>query len=219
MIAAFDRAPCWRMVAARNPGADVFQGITDFGEWEELYEIESLTNERLRTPFGNLASVPKEQRAYGTGSAYIMAPFAYRTPGRFGDGSYGVLYAALDEATALAEVLYHRVRFLRSTGNPKETAAYQVLALKFTGELEDIRPLAQPQWNDPDPTRYGPAQGFGARIRAAGGDGIVYPSVRRPGGECVAGFRPDRFSDCRHARLIQCHWDGARLTGPDGSYA
>lgn len=136
MIAAFAQATCWRLVATRNPGADVFQGITDDGEREERYEIESLTNERLRAPFGNLVSVPKGLRAYG-----------------------------------------------------------------------------------PDLSRYGPAQAFGAQIRAGGGNGIVYASVRRPGGMCVAGFRPGRFSDCRHARLIQCHWDGARLTGPDGSFA
>lgn len=216
MIARFRQAPCWRLVAARNPGLDLFQGLTDFGEWEELYEIESLTNERLRTPIGNLARVPREQWPCGPGSAYLMAPFAYCAPGRFGDGSYGVLYAALDEATTLAEVGYHRSRFLRATGNPKETAAYQELTLDCSGDLEDIRPSREAAWYDPDPECYGPAQAFGARIRAAGGDGIAYASVRRPGGECVAGFRPDRFSNCRHARLIQLYWDGFRLSGPQG---
>jgi len=214
LIAAFVKAPCWRMVAARSPGVDLFQGLSDFGEWEELYEIESLTNERLRGAAGNLAAVPRDRRAYGPGSAYIMAPFAYRSPGRFGDGSFGVLYAALDEATAMAEVFHHRARFLRATANPKEVAAYQVLTLAFTGNLEDIRTLRQAEWYDPDPARYAPAQAFGAEIRGRDGDGIVYTSVRRPGGECVAGFRPDRFSECRHARQVYCYWDGSRLTGP-----
>ena len=213
MIAAFQNAPCWRLVGARTPGVDVFHGITDFGEWEELYEIENLTNERLRAPAGNLAGIPRECRAYGPGSAYIMAPFAYRAPGRFGDGSYGVLYAALDEPTALAEAAFHRARFLRATANPKETATLQLLALKVTGELEDLRPLWGSEVYDPDPSRYGAAQRFAAQIRAQGGDGIVYASLRRLGGECVAGFRPDRFSDCRHVRLVQFYWDGAQLLG------
>lgn len=213
MIAAFVKTPCWRMVATRSPGVDLFQGLTDFGEWEELYEIESLTNERLRAPGGNLAAVPRDRRAYGPGSAYIMAPFAYRSPGRFGDGSFGVLYAALDEATAMAEVFYHRTRFLRATANPKEMAAYQVLTLKLTGNLEDLRTLRDGEWYDPDPARYAAAQDFAAQVRSRDGDGIVYASVRLPGGECVAGFRPDRFSECRHARLVHCYWDGSRLTG------
>ena len=219
MIAAFRKAPCWRLVATQHPGADIFQGLTDFGEWEELYEVESLTNERLRPHAGNLSSVPRERRGYGPGSAYIMAPFAYRAPGRFGDGSFGVLYAALDEPTALAEAAFHRARFLRSTGSPREIAAYQVLTLKLTGELEDIRLLLRSELYDPDPSRYGPAQVFAAQVRDLDGDGIVYASVRRLGGGCVAGFRPDRFSECRHARLLQFYWDGARLAGPEGSYA
>jgi hypothetical protein len=194
---------------------DVFHGITDFGEWEELYEIESLTNERLRVSAGNLAAVPRAWRAYGPGSAYIMAPFAYHAPGRFGDGSYGVLYAALDEPTAAAEAAYHRARFLRATGTPKELAAFQVLTLKLTGDLEDLRPLRGAELYDPDPGRYGAAQRLGAQIRAQGGDGVVYASLRRLGGECVAGFRPDRFSECRHVRMAQFYWDGAQLL-PEG---
>lgn len=216
MIVNLRKAGCWQLVATRHPGADLFQGLTDYGEWDELFEIESFTNERLRAAGGNLSLVPRERRAYGPGSAYIMAPFAYWAPGRFGDGTYGVLYAALDEATAVSEVMHHRARFLRSTGNPKETSTYQVLTLRCTGAFEDIRPLLGSELYHPDPACYGPAQRFAAEVRVRDGDGILYASVRRLGGECVAGFRPDRFSDCRHARLVQCYWDGSRLSGPDG---
>ena len=110
-------------------------------------------------------------------------------------------------------MFYHRARFLRASATSKETAVFQVLTLKLTGVLEDLRPLSGAAWYDPDPARYGPAQGLGAQVRDCDGDGIVYASVRRPGWECVPGFRPDRFSECRHARLVQCYWDGAQIMG------
>jgi len=218
VITAFAQVPCWRMIGVRTSNIDLFQGLTDFGEWEALQEVDSLTNERTRRAASYLAAVPREHRAYGPGSTYIMAPFAYRAPGRFGDGSFGVLYAALDERTCLAEVGFHRARFYRSVGNPRETSDHQVLALDVTGNLEDLRnqPPDHPTFVDPDPTHYGTAQAFAARLRSEGCPGIAYPSVRRFGGDCIAGFRPSLFSHCRHAKVIQLLWDGHHLLGPDG---
>jgi hypothetical protein len=94
-----------------------------------------------------------------------------------------------------------------------------MLSLNFTGDLEDIRPLVQSELYAPDPGQYSSAQRFAAQIQARDGDGIVYASVRRLDGECIAGFRPDRFSDCRQVRIIQLFWDGVRLMGPEGSLA
>jgi hypothetical protein len=213
LITRLSRTPCWRLVTVRHAGVDIFQGLSDYGEWEELAEIESLTNERLKTAAGNLSLIPRERRAYGPGSAYVMAPFAYWAPGRFGTGGFGVLYAGLDEATARAEVFHHRARFLQATGTSREVATFQVLSLRCTGALEDIRSLAGTDLYDP--AAYGPAQTFAAKVRAGNGDGIFYASVRRPGGECVAGFWPDLFTECRHVRRIQCFWDGNRLHGED----
>ena len=130
-------AQCWRVIAMRHPGADLFGGITDYGEWEDVAEIEHLWNERVLPEWGNLALVPREHRAYGPGSAYIMAPFAYRTQGRFGDGSYGVLYAGLEELTALAEVAWHRARFMREWALPRQTMDQQLLGMVFEGSVAD----------------------------------------------------------------------------------
>ena len=86
-----------------------------------------------------------------------------------------------------------------------------MLTLKLTGDLEDLRALRGAGLYDPDPARDAAAQRIGAGIRARGGDGLVYASLRRPGGDCAAGFRPDRFSDCRHVRMVQFYWDGSQL--------
>ena len=214
MILKLATTPCWRIIGTRFPSADFFNGITDYGEWEDVAELEGLWDERHLGPIGNLATIPRDHRAYGTGSSYLMAPFAYQAPGRFGDGSYGVLYAALDERTALAEVAHHRAQFMRLGRRPKETMDHGVLTLAFEGTVEDIRTdtTTLPHVYAPDTWREG--QAFGALVRAAGVDGIAYASVRRLGGECLAGFRPNAFSNCRFRHSTQFFWDGTALYAP-----
>lgn len=205
--------PCWRVIATRAPSADLFGGITDFSEWEMVAEIENLWNERTLGALGNLATIPRDQRAYGPGSAYIMASFAFRAPGRFGDGSFGVLYAGLEEATALAEVGWHRARFLREWSLPRQTVDHQVLGLAFEGKVEDLRGSMSHPPGVAAPDSWTEGQAFGSRARQAGADGVVYASVRRLGGECLAGFRPNAFTGCRHLRPVQWFWDGKALQG------
>ena len=205
--------PAWRVIGAQVPGADLFSGITDYGEWETVAELENLWNERTLGVLGNLAAVPREHRALGPGSAYIMAPFAFRAAGRFGDGAYGVLYAGLEEATALAEVAWHRARFLREAGSPKEILDQQVLGLSFAGSVEDIRTEQEDLAHVYAPDSWAAGQAYGARVRGLGVDALAYASVRRLGGTCLAGFRPNAFSRCRHLRYVQFFWDGQRLHG------
>lgn len=167
-------------------------------------------------PTGSLASLPRAQWVTGPGSTYIMAPFAFRQPGRFGDGSYGVLYAARDEATAVAEVASGRVRFLRAGRIARESLEEQMLRLVVNGALEDLRPRFAE--GDPiyRPDDWTAGQACGAALRASGADGVVYASVRRTGGECVGGFRPDLFSNCLPGASVTFFWDGRNLQGPDG---
>lgn len=42
-------------------------------------------------------------------------------------------------------------------------------------------------------------------------EGLIYPSVRNGGGECVGLFYPDLASDPRQGRHLDYHWDGARV--------
>ena len=61
------------------------------------------------------------------------------------------------------------------------------------------------------PRRLRASQALGARLRAAGSDGIVYPSVRVAGGECVGLFYPDLAANPVQGRHLDYHWDGARV--------
>jgi hypothetical protein len=209
----------WRGIAARKPSADFFGGIADFGEWQAVMEITGRWDPANPGPAGSLAGLPRAQWVLGPGSVYLMAPFAFRQPGRFGDGSNGVLYAAMAEATAITEMASGRARFLRGSHAPRETLDGMLLTLALTGLLEDARPLFREGATIYAPDDWTEGQRFGARVRASGTDGILYTSVRRVGQECVAGFRPDLFSGCRPAGSLQFFWDGHDLWGPGGRLA
>ena len=49
-------------------------------------------------------------------------------------------------------------------------------------------------------------------LKGDGAEGVVYPSIRHSGGECVGLFYPDCASDPTQGRHLDYHWDG---TGVD----
>src|SRR3546814_10774470 len=75
--------------------------------------------------------------------------------------------------------------------------------------LVDIRPSGFDALLAPDD--YAPSQNFARRQREAGTDGIVYPSVRNPAGECIAAFWPDVIARPVQGRHFRYPWDGERI--------
>ena len=55
------------------------------------------------------------------------------------------------------------------------------------------------------------SQALGEQPARSGSDGVVYPSVRYPGGECVGLFYPDLASEPVQGRHLDYHWDGERV--------
>ena len=62
-----------------------------------------------------------------------------------------------------------------------------------------------------DPDDNGPSQIFGARRRAAGSNGITWPSLRYPGGQCIAVFWPDVIPIPTQGSHFAYHWNGAAV--------
>jgi hypothetical protein len=48
-------------------------------------------------------------------------------------------------------------------------------------------------------------------VRGAGAPGIAYPSVRDPGGECLAAFKTALLRDCHHAAYLEYNWNGSAV--------
>ena len=63
-----------------------------------------------------------------------------------------------------------------------------------------------------DPDRYGASQDLSRALRSQGSHGIMYDSVRRRAGQCVAVFKPKVLSNARAAGDIGLHWDGRRIS-------
>lgn len=80
-----------------------------------------------------------------------------------------------------------------------------------SARLHDVRG-GDPAWAPMlDPIAYAPAQDLAQTLRSLGSDGIVYPSVRYSGGECVALFYPDLASRVTQGRHLDYHWNGNRV--------
>jgi hypothetical protein len=214
----------FRIVPSRYPPVDLFERIADAEDLELVYEIESLTNDRLRAEAGDLYRVPKEEWVTGPGATVVMAAFTHLgRPSRFSDGSYGVYYAALDEATAIAETRFHAERFLRLTAEPPMEIDRRCYVGRIEVPLDDVRGPAFADLRDPDMSTWPRCQAFGATRRTAGAAGLLYRSARRERGECIAAFRPRAVSRPVQGRHLRYVWDGQRIANvyalsevPDG---
>jgi hypothetical protein len=204
-----------RIIRSLFPPIDLFEDIADPADWPLILAAEQKTNPRLMESVGNLALVPPERRVSGPGASWLMAPFTHVSPdrpSRFGDGSYGVLYAGDSFEVALFETVHHHARFMAATRQkPGWTSQFREIRLDVAATLHDLRG-PDPVFREAlDPDDYRPAQTLGAALRESGSDGLVYPSVRHAGGDCVGLFYPDSASNPVQGRHLDYHWDGARV--------
>ena len=144
-----------------------------------------------------------------------MAPFTHvspNRPSRFSNGTYGVLYAGDRFEVALFETIHHHQRFMARTREPAGwTSQFRELVLDVDAKLHDLRGGDEAYAATLDPDDYAASQALGASLRAAGSDGVVYPSVRCASGECVGLFYPDLAANPVQGRHLDYHWDGARV--------
>jgi hypothetical protein len=204
-----------RILPSRFPPIQLFERLSDDpAEWEILAEIESLTNPRVRDEIGEIRLVPAAERVSGPGASWVMASFTHvnRRGSRFSDGSYGVYYAARELATAIAETVYHLGRFYAATSDPPHAEDMRVLSGRIDARFHDLRGAAERFVACLDPSDYGAGQALGKRLRAAGSNGVAYPSVRRAGGQCLGAFRPKAVGIPVQGRHLRYHWDGARIS-------
>ncbi len=203
-------ADACRIVPTRYPSINLFDRVADAADFDALYALEAMTNERLRDETGQVDRVPRDQRLYGPGSGPIMAAFTHVNPlgSRFSDGRYGVFYAARDRETALAETRYHHGRFMAATQQPPTHLPMRLYRVAVDARLHDLRPADAAPASIHSPDSYAASQALGAQLHAQGSAGVVYRSVRQPRGQCVGLFQPRAASRCLHAAYLLYAWDG-----------
>jgi RES domain-containing protein len=205
--------PGHRLIPSRFPPVGLFDRVARPEDLEAIFELEALTNDRVRDETGELALVPPQDRISGPGTTPVMAAFTHLNPegSRFSDGSFGVYYCAQDLDTALAEVRHHQARFLRRTAEGPMQVQMRLYLADIDARLVDVRDAAECH----RPDDYGPSQKLGVALREAGRDGVLYRSVRHPGGTCAALFRPRLISHCRQSKHYALHFDGRDIVAID----
>jgi len=204
--ATIEWAPAVRIVSMRQTPEAAFERIADPEDRAAILEVVAAGRAHRLAP----ADV-----AVGEGAGWVMAAFLRGGRGRFNDDTFGVFYAAGEEPTAIEETQFHYARILRDAGEGHVLFGARVLLADIVAEPLDIRRRADslPELYDPDPDRYGPAQRWAAEQRTRGVDGVVYDSVRRTGGECIALFHPRLVTSCRVGDRLAYEWDGLRFVG------
>ncbi len=206
----------YRLVPSRFPPVGLFDRVARPEDLEIVFAAEALTNDRLRDEAGDIQLVPREDRIAGPGTTPVMAAFTHLNPegSRFSDGTFGVYYAAHEMETAITERAHHTARFLARTREPAGEIDMRTYLARIDADLADVRGYGRRRKNDlMHPGSYADSQAFGRARRAEGAGGIVYDSVRRPAGECVAMFRPRLVKRCTQGPHVCFVWDGAAITG------
>ena len=102
----------------------------------------------------------------------------------------GAWYCAWDMLTSVQEVGFRRTRELGFIGICEDEARFVELLAVFIGDFPDLHEEPHPAL-DPDPERGYPAgQRRAADLRSEGHRGLIYPSIRHPGGRCFVAFDP-----------------------------
>ena len=180
-----------------------------------LQDLESLTNARLLAQERGLADLDPRELVFGRpGHSFVNAAFAHTRPSgnRFNDESRGAWYGAFEVETAIAEIAYHLTRELEAVGRFDNVTDYAELIADFYGPFHDLRAgdrSAEAALHADPAIGYPAGQALARRLRTeAASNGIVYPSVRRAGGTCLAAFLPDLVQNLRQGGLWQLAWHG-----------
>jgi hypothetical protein len=162
----------------------------------ELSELDAVTNERKIAELGGNSLLGQAELLFGVPEAHIVnAAFCHPGPfgSRFNDSQRGAWYAGVELETSMAEVAFHRRRFLIDARITQPLIFdYQDFLADFSGvfsylDQEERKVCLEP---DPVPQCYSPGQILAKTLLYGGSNGIVYPSVRNAGGTCIACFRP-----------------------------
>lgn len=219
LTAVNDRALV-RLIPATYHKPPVLRGLTDTDdEAAILAELDAMTNARLVAEAQGTPHVDRRELAFARrrgdlavyGQSHVNAAFTYTRAGgnRFNDAGRGAWYCAYDLPTAAAEVGYHRTRELGFTGLYEDRARYVELLCDVVADLPDLRKQPRHAALDADPARGYPAgQALALELSKQGYRGLLYPSVRTPGGLCLVGFEPGLIQNVRPGASWTLIWDG-----------
>jgi hypothetical protein len=191
----------------------------DEDELDILTALEGLTSARVGSIALPAGVDPAELLgpSYGYGYTLVNAAFCHaRPPGnRYNGEDRGAWYCAFGadaKETARAEIIFHRTRALKEAGCLHDMGRYRELLAGFTTVFHDLRSNPDHGSLNADPAvGYPLGQALAKSIFASGGNGLLYPSVRKSGGGCIAVFRPSVVQNVRQGDQITFEWSGGEV--------
>jgi hypothetical protein len=202
-----------RLIPARysERGDSVLARIADSDEdLGAIFELDGATNDRLLAEDGMLPGIGIHELVFGVPCYRIVnAAFCHAHPlgSRFNAPDRGAWYAAFELETTAAEIAYHKWRELAEVGWLEEEADYDDYLADFSAEFHDIRGGGGFA-GCLDAENYVEAQELAQRLLEGGSLGIVYPSVRKSRGTCLACFRPALVANVRKGTGYRFRWEG-----------
>jgi hypothetical protein len=188
--------PAHRLIPSQFPPIGLFDTVATAADLSAVMELVGWTNDRLVGE--RIDRLPQDEWVYGTpNSSIVMAAFLHVVPGgmRFNGPELGAWYAADDIRTAAAEVGHHLRREAAARKVATMSRTYRAYTATLLGDYLDItgQQLARPDVYASE--RYDASQKLGEDIRASGGAGLLYDSLRRRTGINVVAHRPRDIID------------------------
>lgn len=202
----------YRLINSKFPPINLFDDVATAGEFEMLYELQAMTNPRLRAEVGDLGLIPVTDIPFGIpGCSYATAPFTHVNPvgSRFSRGHFGILYVADTMDTALTEVTYHQEAYWRNMPDLRyERFVFRGLGCRFDEDrMVDGLALTRDHAIF-DPSDYRAARAFGDTLKHEGAPGLRYHSVRQPDAVCWALMTPRLVTSIVQAAHYEVVWNG-----------
>jgi hypothetical protein len=182
----------------------------DDADLRSLFDLDHATNDRLLAENNLQPGIGIHELVFGVPYFRIVnAAFCHPHPlgSRFNGPERGAWYAAFDLKTSQAEIAFHKSIELAEVGWTDEEVTYDDYLADFSGEFHDIR--RDKRFADAlAPQSYVASQRLSQDLLDSGSLGIVYPSVRRRSGTCLACFRPALVMNVRKGRTYVFRWEG-----------
>jgi hypothetical protein len=107
------------------------------------------------------------------------------------------------------EVGFHLTQALADAGDFNAVVDYAEMHASMSGEFVDPRVAPKHPALDPDPASgYPNGNTLAAATRAAGLNGIVYPSVRHEFGTCIVALWPHVVQSVAQGAVVRLTWSG-----------
>lgn len=189
---------------------------------QQIFELDNATNARLEAEENLRPGITPRELVFNVPHYRIInAAFTHPNPlgARFSTPDRGAWYAAFELATAKAEIIFHKsVEFAEINWAEREVLQYDEYLADFTGSFHDLRPDSVPEGQPNrfaeclNPGSYIESQKLSVDLLHQGSLGVIYPSVRRPGGTCIACFRPSVVANVRKGNRFRLTWTPNRAS-------